>query len=177
MNVINYVSTSPDFHWIVDHDVALGNVAAGANFDTLKKAGIDAVVVALPSMPRPKLEYVRNNVSYLHIPALDHPQQNLDKFFDLVYDFIEAHRTANKRVLVHCHAGISRSATLLASFLMRRFGMSHDQAVKYLQSKRPIVMPNPGFMNQLKTFDQHKMQPPKVNTGLDKLLKPNVVVN
>ena len=51
---------------------------------------------------------------------LDYP---IDKHFDEAYEFIEHMRENNKNVLVHCHAGISRSATLVCAYLMKKRGL------------------------------------------------------
>ena len=49
----------------------------------------------------------------------------------------------HKCVLVHCAAGISRSATVLAMHLSISHGMSFEEAVNLLQKKRPVVDPHP----------------------------------
>lgn len=142
------------FNWIIDNSIALGNIQAGTYFPQLKDKNIDVVVIALPFLPRPKMDYVRNGISFLHIPSLDTPSQDLSKYFDLVYDFIDAYHKAGRKVLVHCHAGISRSSTLLASYLMRKYKLRANEAVQLLKSKRGIVDPNPGFLKQLRAHEQ-----------------------
>ena len=61
----------------------------------------------------------------------------------------------DNKVFVHCKEGISRSATIVIAFLMRskQFKFRFDEALKYVQTRRPIVDPNPGFRNQLKQLD------------------------
>ena len=55
-------------------------------------------------------------------------------------------------VLVHCGAGVSRSASVLAALLMRpsELGCSYPQALALIRAARPIVGPNPGFSQQLR---------------------------
>jgi len=57
-------------------------------------------------------------------------------------------------VLVHCQRGVSRSATSVIMFLMRKANMTMNQSLKLCQRRRPIVDPNPAFMNQLRTFER-----------------------
>ena len=52
-----------------------------------------------------------------------------------------------KGVLVHCAAGVSRSATIVLSYLMKRNLMSRDKAYEYLKSKRNVIHPNSNFMS------------------------------
>jgi protein-tyrosine phosphatase len=57
-----------------------------------------------------------------------------------------------KPVLVHCRAGISRSASVVAAFLIHRYNLkSADEAIELICRKR-IVSPNEGFHRQLDTF-------------------------
>lgn len=152
-------SSYPDFHWIVD-GLALGNVRAGTTFDTLQQAGIDVLVIALPTLPRHKLAYVHQGVSFLHVPVQDHPAEDLSRYFGLVFDFIDGYLKAGRRVLVHCHAGISRSTTLLVAFLMRRYQWTRDQALQWVKQQRSIIAPNPGFAEQLLRWEQQVVKSP-----------------
>lgn len=57
------------------------------------------------------------------------------------------------RILVHCSAGISRSPTVVAAYLMRRRGMTLKAALGQIVRVRPQVAPNPGFLRQLKEME------------------------
>ena len=56
------------------------------------------------------------------------------------------------RVLVHCYAGISRSATIVISYLMREHSMSLSAATEHTRSRRWFINPNIGFRKQLHKF-------------------------
>ena len=45
--------------------------------------------------------------------------------FDEALEWVEKH-LETKNVLVHCHMGISRSASLVLAFLMKNYGMTLD---------------------------------------------------
>lgn len=49
---------------------------------------------------------------------------------------------------VHCHQGISRSATIVLAFLMLKRGMTLVDALKTVRDNR-AVHPNDGFVKQL----------------------------
>lgn len=66
----------------------------------------------------------------------------------------KAIKEENGIVYVHCHAGVSRSSTLVLAYLMQEEDIPLQQALSLLRLKRPIVCPNPGFMRQLKEFEQ-----------------------
>ena len=58
------------------------------------------------------------------------------------------------RVLIHCAAGISRSATITIAYLMKSRNMKYDDAFNFVRSRRDVIYPNQGFVNALKQFEK-----------------------
>eukprot|EP00040_Diaphanoeca_grandis_P023209 m.125874 g.125874 ORF g.125874 m.125874 type:complete len:217 (+) comp29161_c1_seq1:129-779(+) len=58
--------------------------------------------------------------------------------------------TAGKSVVVNCAQGKSRSGYMAMAYLMSVHDLSMAEALKLVQTKRPFVQPNPGFLQQLK---------------------------
>ncbi|CCG82627.1 Tyrosine-protein phosphatase yvh1 [Taphrina deformans PYCC 5710] len=85
------------------------------------------------------------------IPALDTGDQNLLQYFSECVKFIDEARSANGRLLIHCHAGQSRSVTILAAYLMQRDRIGVRSALDKIRAIRE-VQPNDNFMNQLRLF-------------------------
>mmetsp|Transcript_23297 Transcript_23297/g.40084 ORF Transcript_23297/g.40084 Transcript_23297/m.40084 type:complete len:211 (+) Transcript_23297:92-724(+) len=57
-------------------------------------------------------------------------------------------------VLVHCAAGISRSASIVMAFLMVTQEMSFEESYEFVRARRRWVDPNSGFRSQLLTFER-----------------------
>jgi len=69
-------------------------------------------------------------------------------------EFIESERVNGRVVFVHCRNGVSRSGMVVAAYLMRREGWSRDQALEFLRARRPVVRPNPAFMQLLLEWER-----------------------
>ena len=104
--------------------------------------------------------YKHVNMEFLGFPAYDTITFNLSQFFYEAADFIDkALKTGGKswaieppnwvdrigfiwiwigQVIVHCHAGISRSATIVAAFLMIKRNMTAQEAIKVIRSSNWI---------------------------------------
>ncbi|XP_078808911.1 dual specificity protein phosphatase 18-like [Oryzias latipes] len=90
---------------------------------------------------------------YVHIPVSDSPLSNLRDHFDWVADKVRVTAENGGRTLVHCNAGVSRSAALCMAFLMRHRGATLLDAHAWLKSCRPIIRPNHGFWRQLIVYE------------------------
>lgn len=68
---------------------------------------------------------------------------------DAAIDFILA---ATTPVLIHCHAGVSRSATVAMAYLIRVHKKSYQEAKKEIRDKRPCCSPNTTFLKDLQLY-------------------------
>lgn len=84
------------------------------------------------------------------VPCLDLPETNLQAFVEASTAIIESVRQQCGRVLLHCNAGVSRSATVCIAYLMETKALTFAQAYDLVKSKRPCIQPNAGFLRQLK---------------------------
>lgn len=57
------------------------------------------------------------------------------------------------RVLVHCQAGISRSATICLAYLMHTQRVRLEEAFDFVKQRRQVISPNLAFMGQLLQFE------------------------
>lgn len=85
----------------------------------------------------------------MYIPIDDCVKVNIMKHFNDAHEFIKQDKT-----VVHCYAGISRSPTIVISFLMKHHNMSLQEAYDLCKIKRPIIDPNNGFLRQLKRYEK-----------------------
>jgi|TARA_B100000780_G_C21037693_1_gene416228 protein-tyrosine phosphatase len=80
-------------------------------------------------------------------------------------NFIDQARQCNNvKLLIHCKAGVSRSATLVIYYLLTRMYVGEynlAQILEIVRQARPIVSPNHGFMHALCDIETNtlKLQP------------------
>ncbi|KAH3758635.1 leucine-rich repeat protein [Pelomyxa schiedti] len=83
----------------------------------------------------------------------DQMETDLLEHFQTCHKFIDEARDSGTAVLVHCAAGVSRSATIVTSYVMYKNNIGYEAALEILRKKRPAVSPNPGFIKQLQQFE------------------------
>ncbi|XP_044743028.1 dual specificity protein phosphatase 18 [Chrysoperla carnea] len=147
----NQKPTIPGISEITDH--LLLSSAAVLRPDILSRLGVNCVINATSELPDTPLPECDPPVIYLRVPVLDRNETDLTPYFELVADTIDQVRQSNGVTLVHCVAGISRSASLCLAYLMKYNGMTLRNAYRLVKSIRPQIKPNSGFMRQLITYE------------------------
>lgn len=82
----------------------------------------------------------------------DSHEEDLYTYFDILSALILTSLKNNKKVLVHCHAGISRSVSVIMCFFVKYGKSSVENAYKKVNNKRSIAGPNQGFLKQLEFY-------------------------
>lgn len=64
-------------------------------------------------------------------------------------------RSAGEAVLVHCHAGMQRSAGSVALYLIAIKDLTADEAIKFIREKRPVAFtPGVNFEKAIRGFEE-----------------------
>lgn len=133
---------------IIPEKLYLTSITEAQSLNYLKKNNITAILtintepVILPD------DLQKNGIKTKFIDLGDNCTSNIKSYFDEINDFIDN----NERVVVHCHAGISRSATAVIAYLMKTSRWTLKEALKFVQTKRHVVCPNFSFMGQLRSY-------------------------
>lgn len=118
---------------------------SGATKEMLQQMKINLLVNVTWELPLLKVQ----GLTAYRVPVDDTPEENIGRYFDEVADLLEANRRVGRRSMVHCLAGVSRSATLVLAYLLKYTTFSLHQAFAHLHSTRACIRPNMGFLRQL----------------------------
>ncbi|CAG8486423.1 24512_t:CDS:2 [Cetraspora pellucida] len=77
---------------------------------------------------------------YKVISIRDHPSQNISRHFEEMFEFIQSVLDQEGgKILVHCHQGVSRSASVVIAYIMRSQQVSLDHALKLVKERRSAI--------------------------------------
>ena len=133
----------------------LGNIYDAHNLEGMRRNDINSVLTVIRGVPP---GFPESDLRYLCIDAMDVDWEDLESKFQESNGFISQEIDDGRSVLVHCVQGKSRSATLVAAYLMRYHGMTAQEAIDHIHSKRPLADPNPGFRRQLQSYEDGGME-------------------
>eukprot|EP00965_Chrysotila_dentata_P122377 4045015-Pleurochrysis_carterae.AAC.2 len=120
---------------------------SGEKFPGLRELGISHIISACGGQEQVP------GIQYLHLPLLDLPDQQLLDAAERSNAFIQSAIDSGGRCLVHCNAGISRSASLVIAYLLSRgLAADYDSALEAVRKNRPSAKPNQGFEAQLRAM-------------------------
>ncbi|KAF4650526.1 hypothetical protein FOL47_001081 [Perkinsus chesapeaki] len=135
----------------------LGPFGCARNLSNLQQAGITHVVVVRSAEESRFLrdKFSDQGITYFIVEARDSPFENMIRHFKPVSEFIHSALSINSsnKVLVHGNAGLSRSSTLVAAYLMARYRITTDEALAYILTRRHCCAPHEGFKNQLREYE------------------------
>jgi len=96
--------------------------------------------------PKEIQDWLYNNsyyVKYYRIPIDDSgKEKDIEDFYKLtisLLSIIKKEYDSGKKILVHCQAGVQRSASFVCAFLMYYHNYSLQKAIDYLLEKKPNV--------------------------------------
>lgn len=128
-----------NFSFVVPKRLA-GMRFPGRNYDLpedlefLQEQGISAIVTLTEERLNKNI-LEQYGMEWTHIPIPDFHPPELSQILELV-EFIDKMNEQGKGVAVHCHAGIGRTGTMLACYLVR-LGRTPEQAIYEVRDLRP----------------------------------------
>jgi hypothetical protein len=150
----------------VGGSVYLSNYFAAKNRAKLTRFRITHVLCCARELPIP----FEHELCCKRLELSDNPSQLLPvrEAIEWIDEAVRGGGDKPNRVLLHCAAGGSRSASIALAWLMREHGLGYDDALARLRKVR-YVEPNAGFEAQLRESTPIPAGPPTPTPTLDGL--------
>ncbi len=107
---------------------------------------------------------------YMTISIEDSRNEDIYQFFENTYKYIDKAINDKAPIFVHCQAGISRSASVVIAYFIKKYKWTYLEALSFVSENRDFINPNKGFEKQLIEYQL------RCNTGVlsDKRFKKNI---
>jgi len=169
----------------VNEGLFLGALSAAAQTDGLRSCGISVVLTVAAGLRLALPPEMEHHVVHVN----DEPEADILACLPTAFEVLDDCRKRSRKVLVHCFAGVSRSATVVIAYLMKEArarqaaGVASGDvevntaamtpssmalladAYKAVKVRRPRIEPNAGFMRSLIAYGRlgcPAVLPPKV---------------
>lgn len=135
----------------IAENLYLGDKNAASDLDLIGKLKLTHILT-VELIPLPQLVSSScPHLAILHIQIADVPEADLLSHLETTTRFLRK-AVEYGAVLVHCYHGVSRSAAVVAAYLMRTRSWSLQTSLDHIRSARPCIGPNTGFLNQLNLY-------------------------
>ena len=139
----------------IDQHFYLGGILEANDLALISRYQITAIISILSQNTKitkhPNIKYSRFSID-------DLATSDILSIIPKALVFIKTEIELGGNVLLHCAAGISRSASVAVAYFMVVYEMPYELALEKVRNSRNCVCPNLGFERQLRNMDIKALQ-------------------
>ncbi|KAF9260916.1 phosphatases II, partial [Marasmius fiardii PR-910] len=163
---IAVIQEGQSFEWknvdaIIPNKLYLGNIKAARSTRSLAERRVTHMV-SVCSDPVPA-ELPESGIHHMRVPVEDVDYADLLIWLPSAVRFIHEAIRSGGTVLVHCVEGLSRSAAVIAAYIMWSSRVNATQAIDTIRRVRYQIWINAGFQEQLVLFELCEYNPSPSN--------------
>lgn len=145
-----YIYNDEDGYDLIVPYLYLGNCESISS-ENLNILAIELVINATKTCP---FELEDGIIRNIRIPIDDDLSMSTNikmyRYIKLVLPIVDSYIKNKKPVFINCMAGMQRSATIVAAYLIEYRDYNVEEAIYYIQKRRPIAFrPGPNFLHTL----------------------------
>ena len=138
----------------ITNKIFLGNAYNARDYYDLSEKNIGLIINCTENIPN----YFEDYFKYHRVSIKDINGVNilpyLSETVKVIDDFVKSNE--NKKILIHCFMGSSRSATVTIAYLMKYHNLRLRDALNFVKEKRDIVNLNVDFFKNLNQYESLK---------------------
>ena len=136
-----------DCNEIIENKLYLGGETSAYRKEKLKELNVTNILIVGLYL----YKFFPDDFIYKQIEIRDEEDEDILRYFIPSIFFINESKGS---CLVHCKGGMSRSASIVISYIMFTKKLNYHNAHEFVLDKRVIIYPNDGFIEQLKEFEE-----------------------
>lgn len=135
---------------LIEEGLYLGSLDAAKDLNLLRQHNITRVLSLLDTF---RYFSPYEGIEQMRIEIADSPSARIIDHVPSGIRFISESQKSGQNILVHCAAGVSRSASMVIAYIMVKHSLDFESAKNFVKSKRGCIWPNNGFQQQISSIN------------------------
>jgi protein-tyrosine phosphatase len=145
--MINDLGDDVKMSEVIPGKLYLGGLWDATSFEQLQEFNITAILDVASNQNQPTYGRLYSNVRLIDGPG------NMPRDFEQAVLALESLMNDSAEVvLIHCHAGVSRSPTICATYLAKKNKTTFDEAVASIRLNRQFIDPHPALRKMARQY-------------------------
>ena len=154
----SYKNYQPSYHKIIDN-IYLGDIYSSQNIIENSNSVKVTHIISLIQLDQNTKDLIKKaNIKHLRYYFHDSIEEDIVYHFYKLYPILKKILHEDKGIiLVHCYAGISRSASIVMLILLHIYNCTYTQASQLIDKSKRQVFPNERFRKDVYLSYKNKM--------------------